>query len=58
MKVKVVLKDVGARENGARMWVTGEYSLTFFIIKLCKKCLWVGGSCWGGSTKFILAIKT
>jgi hypothetical protein len=28
MKTRVVLKDVGAKENGAKVWVALKYSLT------------------------------
>jgi hypothetical protein len=47
MRVKVVLDDVGARENGAKTWTNQEYSLAQPRVKLRSKHLWVGGSCWG-----------
>lgn len=48
MKVELVLEDVGAKENGAKMRITWKYSLTCSKIKMWKMCLWVGGLCWGG----------
>jgi hypothetical protein len=34
MKVKVVSKDVGVGENGAKTWATQKYSLTFPKVEL------------------------
>jgi hypothetical protein len=39
VRVEVVLKDVGARENGAKMCVAQKYSLTRPMTKLWKICL-------------------
>ncbi len=36
MKVKVVLKDVGVGENGAKSWIALEYSHARLRIKLQK----------------------
>jgi hypothetical protein len=35
MRAKVVSKDVGVKENGAKVWVALEYSLTCFPILHC-----------------------
>jgi hypothetical protein len=39
VKIEVVSKDVGARENGAKARVTQKYSLARPNITLQKKCL-------------------
>jgi hypothetical protein len=39
VKVKVVLKDMGARENGAKAWVVLKYSPTRPRTRLQKKRL-------------------
>ncbi len=57
VRTKMVLKDVGARENGAKTWVVWKYSLACPRIKLRKRCLWVVGSCWGGSIEVKLIAK-
>jgi hypothetical protein len=38
MKVQVVSKDMGARDNGAKVQVTREYSLACPRINLQKEC--------------------
>jgi hypothetical protein len=57
VKVEVVLKDLGAKENGAKMCVTWKYSLTHPRTKLQKNCLWIGGSCWVKNIKLELVVK-
>jgi hypothetical protein len=57
MKAEVVSKDVGVWENGAKFWVTREYSPTCPMVKLQSMCLWVGGSCWGKGIEFKLVDK-
>jgi hypothetical protein len=37
MRAKVVLDDVGARENGAKTWIAQEYSLTHSRIFFFEK---------------------
>jgi hypothetical protein len=39
VRVKVVLEDVGARENGAKARIVQEYSFAYPITKLQKKHL-------------------
>jgi hypothetical protein len=34
VRTEVVLKDMGAKENGAKVWVILKYSLTHLITKL------------------------
>ncbi len=55
MKVELVLKDMGATKNGAKMWITQKYSPTHSRIKMWKRCLWVGGLCWGRGIELRLA---
>jgi hypothetical protein len=57
MKVKVVSKDVGAEENGVKMWDVQKYSLMLLKLKLHEKYLWVRGSCWGRGINFKLVVK-
>jgi len=57
MRAKVALKDVGARKNGARTRAAWKYFFTHLKIKLWRKCLWVGISCWVGGIEFELATK-
>ncbi len=55
MKVELVLEDMGAKENGAKMRKTPKYSLTCSKTKMWKKCLWVGRLCWGRNIELGLA---
>jgi len=41
VRVEVVLKDVGAKENGAKTWTTWKYSLAHQGVKLWNKHLWL-----------------
>ncbi len=57
MKAEVVSKDMGAGENGAKVWVALEYSFACPRTRLRKRCLRTRGSCWGKGTKFKLVTK-
>ncbi len=52
-----VLEDMGVGENGVKVQVVSKYSLTHPKIKLQKRHLWIGKSCWGGSIKLGIATK-
>jgi hypothetical protein len=54
MKAEVVSKDVGAEENGAKVWITWKYSLTQPKVK----CLWIWKPCWGKGMELELVDKT
>ncbi len=58
MITKVVSKDMGVRENGAKARAIQEYSPSWSRVKLQNQRLWVGGSCWGKGIKFELTNKT
>jgi hypothetical protein len=58
IRTKVVLKDVGVGENGAKTWAAQKYSLTWPKVKLHNKRLWVGGLCWGKGMEVELVDKT
>jgi len=58
MKAQVVLEDVGARDNGAKVQIALKYSHACLWTKLWKMCLWVRGSCWGRGNKLELVTKT
>jgi len=58
MRAKVVLDDVGARENGAKMWVVQKYSLTHSTIFFSRGHLWTRRSCWVGGIVFKVVAKT
>ncbi len=57
MIVEVVLEDMGVGENGAKAWVALEYSLAHPETRLWKRCLWIGGSCWGRGIESKLVAK-
>jgi len=47
MRTKVVSKDVGGGENGAKARATQEYSPTCPKVKMWSKRLQVRRRCWG-----------
>ncbi len=47
VRVKVVSKDMGARENGAKAWVALEYSLAHLRTRLQKKTFMSYGAMLG-----------
>ncbi len=56
-KVKVVSKDVGAKENGNRAWTPWKYYPAHPRIKLWKMHIWPRISCWGRSIEVKLTTK-
>ncbi len=58
MRANMVSKDVGVRENGAKMWAAQEYSLARPRAKLWNKHSWVRRSCWGKGVELELVNKT
>jgi hypothetical protein len=58
VRAKVLSKDMGVGENGAKMRVTREYSPTWPRAKLRNKHLWIKGSCRGKGIELELADKT
>jgi len=57
MRVEMVLKDMGAKENGSKAWVFLKYSLAHPKTKLRRRHLWIRGSCWGKGIEFELVTK-
>jgi hypothetical protein len=57
MRTKVVLEEVGARENGAKTWAAQKYSLTRPRAKLWNKHLWIKGSCWGKGIDWLTKLR-
>jgi len=57
VKVEVVLKDVGVKENGAKARATWKYSPAHPRAKLWNVHLWIKRSCWGNGIEFKLANK-
>ncbi len=51
MRVEVVSKEMGVKENGAKAWVILEYSFAHPKTKLQRKHLWTRGSRWEHYTK-------